>query len=581
MRACVRAFKSGGMRTADKVWLIRSISVVVIVVSLSLVLLRKVLTESAFDVKLNINGKIIHVSSKVSDWPSGSAIDEPTGVVPSDKSPWVDPSGEDTDEQGIEPYGSKEDLDEHDIEPYGTEEHVETPIDDYHVVNETLQQTVDETPSVLPEAFNEELQAQQEMLNEVMASHDNPNVPLCHDWDDPELGRRFVSECSFYLKDLQSWEDEANASEWQIHAWQQASGAADRLAGLVSAFHGAARTKKKFDVHWEDIDAVFQPSCYLKNIMSIPKSKTLAPPKNACTRNSCKVAWGVKKDGNGELCVNSDTHLLDPLFEIRGCLTEDRCKGIKNWNGGTANLANSVGCPLRLMFEPRPDFLDHPVSFFMDGKIHDSSLRELVKLTKQFKTIALHYRAGDEVLVEHGKQKKVGNKWIDSNECMELVDKYVNFHGAEKGDNRPVKWIIASDDPGVRHFMENKHPDKVIMLMAPPEHLDLGKLKDHRQSTINVFSEWYLLSQADELVANKVKWAPISGFSKFARLYSLNTQYFAITHKTYGKCVRLEIESGGNIDFDRSKKSTTGFSSPSCKPNFKFSDWKKNMPFLP
>jgi len=226
---------------------------------------------------------------------------------------------------------------------------------------------------------------------------------------------------------------------------------------------------------------------------------------------------------------------------IRGCASPQRCNNIDDWMGEPSTMVETSGCPLRMFFEPRASFLEHQVQYFAEGEVHTAALQDLVRYVRKFKTIALHYRTGDSAMTKKEIHGISHTKLQWTNNCLGTVDSFI---ASRDSDTRPVRWIIASDNERLRDYFRLHFPEKTIILMAPPEHIAKTHSNDPRQVMINTMSEFYLLSQADELVTWVSKMR-MSAFSKFAWLYGLKSQYYAIRFR--GKsCHLMEATYDGN-----------------------------------
>jgi hypothetical protein len=202
------------------------------------------------------------------------------------------------------------------------------------------------------------------------------------------------------------------------------------------------------------------------------------------------------------------------------------------------SLVETVGCPLRLMFEMTELLHDWPVRWFADGKEHEGPVRELAAYLLSQRVIALHVREGDEKLLhqirdpsETGHQE--GKAW----NCLKQVESDMaaadrsRAAGAE-ADTRPVKWLVSSDTVGIRAWFRKAHPERLVMLLERPMHIDKSKSRMANQAaaTMNTFAEWYAISLASELIASSSGlWTHRpSAFSESAWLWSLRDEHYKL-----------------------------------------------------
>eukprot|EP00514_Thraustochytrium_sp_LLF1b_P011397 CAMPEP_0184559318 /NCGR_PEP_ID=MMETSP0199_2-20130426/46367_1 /TAXON_ID=1112570 /ORGANISM="Thraustochytrium sp., Strain LLF1b" /LENGTH=549 /DNA_ID=CAMNT_0026956605 /DNA_START=215 /DNA_END=1864 /DNA_ORIENTATION=+ len=387
------------------------------------------------------------------------------------------------------------------------------------------------------------------------------SVVQCHVFPDEESKERLVSACSNYLYEFEEWRRAVKRSPKTVVAWQQRSGTGDRLAGLMSAFHYALSTRRKLEIEWDGLGAVFEIPCYLQDLVSI-RSDSNATRPNALKTDKCHMRSCVGATLTKDTCKADVAHLIDPLHIIRGCTSSARCKALDSWHGHTSTLAHTAGCPIALMFAPSQQIMDSQVRYSIAGTNATSTLRALLNRVKGFRTIGLHFRTGDSSLLdqdedlakEHGpskldvqvngishyKQQRMMN-------CLHHVGEYVAngpLGPGETEEARAVKWVIASDNERLRNYFRREHSDKTIVLSAPPAHIDAPSPEDVERVLSNTIAEFLLLGQTDELVVWQSRMRA-SSFSKFARLYSLRSQYYAILFQKRS-CHRLEMVYDGN-----------------------------------
>lgn len=391
------------------------------------------------------------------------------------------------------------------------------------------------------------------------------------------LDERVLQTCNYYADRLPDWLA-ASLSKEPIVAWQQRSGAGDRFAGLVGAFHYALNVQRPMQVKWNYLSLAFQVPCWMS---SLPSSKgennsgerledakgtglieflddesSEPPDKNehdpSCITSSCAAAMKRKSQ-----CTNSPLQLVDPPTSIRACASESRCRAINAWGGSKTSLVHSIGCPLALMLVPSRKLLDDKVQFYMNGQLHDQPLDEMLQRLDPFHIVALHFRQGDAALLQTKKFDaaafNASLKMAPAVSCMQQVTNYVQTRRARGGnaDNKPVKWVIASDNRLVRDYFIDAFPDKVIMLHAPPRHLSKTRPKTstrREKLTLDTFAEWLLLARSDELLAN-VGPHGVSAFSKLSRLWALKSRYYQVGTDVRDKqhCFQKEFVMGGNL----------------------------------
>mmetsp|Transcript_15004 Transcript_15004/g.17549 ORF Transcript_15004/g.17549 Transcript_15004/m.17549 type:complete len:236 (-) Transcript_15004:245-952(-) len=210
------------------------------------------------------------------------------------------------------------------------------------------------------------------------------------------------------------------------------------------------------------------------------------------------------------------------------------------------------------MFQPTEEFMNHEISWYIDGKTVNGTLSEVVQEMKQYETIALHLRLGDTFMKhsvdgdpENGKERNAIKK---SEFCMAKVDKYVvnKTSSRSSGKSKPIKWIIASDDVRIRNYFTEEHPEKVVILQSRPRHVT--SLREKKMgvegaiaSTRDLFAEWYLLGVADHMVTNNAHNFGTSAFSRSAWIYNLKSQYYEIVLSHPGNCKMKEYKYQGAV----------------------------------
>jgi hypothetical protein len=361
---------------------------------------------------------------------------------------------------------------------------------------------------------------------------------------DPGVSERLAKRCGHYVARLPEWRERALGPDARtVVSFSQRSGLGDRLAGIVSQFHAALAGGARMETKWYSNEALTH-SCLVDGIFLgvDPTDRNRGPQSRegqACASPSCNAArYGLPCRQTPQLNVS----LVDPLKGIRACTSASLCNSLSadsmSRNQSGFSLVETVGCPMRLMFEVTELLQDWPVRWFADEQEHEGTVREFAAYLLSQRVIALHVREGDTKLLhnrdhpsETGHQE--GKAW----KCLTQVESDMaaadrrRAVGAE-ADTRPIKWLVASDTVGMRDWFLKMHPQRLIMLLEPPVHIDLSRKTNQTASTMNMntFAEWYAISLARELVSSTSGfWTTRpSAFSESAWLWSLRDEHYKL-----------------------------------------------------
>lgn len=417
------------------------------------------------------------------------------------------------------------------------------------------------------------------------------------------FGDVFRQQCGWWMKAIRNWKVGVSDSyqtasvasqlaDGKLYAQQERSGVGDRMAGIMGAFYFALQRKVRLEVRWTLINEVFQPSCLVDQYISASNissadSETLSDDGvRASHVNSSSTFFSLLGDSPPKHSANAcehasyyscsyKEHLSDHCHNYnRACMAKTMCNRLVRstpLSTESITMTNVIGCPLRALLQPRSDFFDHEVSWFVDGSHQHGTLRTLVQLIKtSYLTIAIHIRMGDKYMHEnHFKGDPDTNTELSilsrTEECVHVVEQYLAalyettvLRGRQQPQSiKPVKWLIASDDVRIRNYFQERFPSKVILLSTKPHHVSSIKRDDASvkvQEVRDLFAEWYLIGQADELITNRAHRFGVSAFSRSARIYHLKSQYFGVEAKnprikykgTSQICRRREFQYQGN-----------------------------------
>mmetsp|Transcript_541 Transcript_541/g.678 ORF Transcript_541/g.678 Transcript_541/m.678 type:complete len:542 (-) Transcript_541:316-1941(-) len=369
---------------------------------------------------------------------------------------------------------------------------------------------------------------------------------------DDQFGQKLTQTCGYWLDQVDTWKMKAKRNNYQkrFYAHQQRSGTGDRLAGALTALNHAMTRGEILDVAWTKLYTVFKPSFFVAN----------DPPLINYLENAKSLKIGSCKAASYYKC-SYEFHKSDrcPVYN-RACTQEKNCEELVDRYGSSLNMAHVLGCQMRLMFQPTKKFMNHNVSLFVNNTVISGPLVELISDIKQkYETIAVHLRLGDYYMrgsidgdpVE-GKEFKVARV---SKECIDKVDAFVSnkTSSPSTGNRKPVRWIIASDDPRIRNHFKEKFPHKVITLESKPMHVSRINTKsgDEKatENMYNLFAEWFLLGVADHMVTNNAHNFGVSAFSRSAWIYNLKSQYYEVDleHSNYN-CKKKEYRYQGAVN---------------------------------
>jgi hypothetical protein len=379
---------------------------------------------------------------------------------------------------------------------------------------------------------------------------------------DPGVSQRLAERCGDYVARLPAWRGSAlGPGARTVVSFSQKSGLGDRLAGIVSQFHAALAGSARMETKWYSNEALTH-SCLVDGIFLgvDPTDRHLGPQlreEQTCASASCDAArFGLPCRETPQLNVS----LVDPLKSIRACAPGSLCKRLladsmaRKQRG--FSLVETVGCPLRLMFEVTELLQDWPVRWFADEQEHEGPVRELAAYLLSQRVIALHVREGDEKLVHSRDPSETGHQEGKAWKCLKQVESDMaaadssRAVGAE-ADTRPIKWLVSSDTVGMREWFLKAHPQRLIMLLEPPVHIDKSRKGNQAAATMNTFAEWYAISLARELVASSSGlWTHRpSAFSESAWLWSLRDEHYKLIlghgGGSKGGCYRTAFKYSG------------------------------------
>ena len=210
-------------------------------------------------------------------------------------------------------------------------------------------------------------------------------------------------------------------------------------------------------------------------------------------------------------------------------------------------MAHIVGCPLRMMFAPRPSFLEFPISWFIDGAEVNGTLRELVDTMKQYNVVAVHGRMGDGAF--RFDEARARQKYKPVVTDFAMCANWVNGYYKRSNSTKKTKFLVASDAAAMRNTFKKRFPKKTIAISMRPTHI----VKSHKlRSNVHkikllkqLFAEWYAIGKADQLITNVGHSFGVSSFSRSAWLYNLKSQYIELRFN--GRfCFLREFTNDGN-----------------------------------
>mmetsp|Transcript_9657 Transcript_9657/g.12622 ORF Transcript_9657/g.12622 Transcript_9657/m.12622 type:complete len:494 (-) Transcript_9657:53-1534(-) len=371
---------------------------------------------------------------------------------------------------------------------------------------------------------------------------------------DPEFEQRFRDKCGYWIKKVTKWKQlMAKKKKFpKFYAHQERSGTGDRLAGSMTAFSTAMKTQNYLELRWTNIDKVFKPSCLLNN-----EYDSQNRPLVVLNGTRKRLGSGTCRLGTWYQC-KIVRHNRDrcPVYN-RACLDQSSCGELVDTYGKQLNMGNVIGCPIRILFQPKLEFLNHEVSWDIDNRTVNGTLAELVAVMKKYETIAMHLRLGDALMskkVEGLPNSSHENSVVKhSQNCANMVDSHISSVKPVR-TKKEIKWIVASDDQRVRNYYRESFPGKVIILKSRPRHVQIvRKIAQEEgaeaglEAIRDLFAEWYIIGKADHLISNKAHKFGVSAFSRSAWTYNLKSQYYEVTsNHPATNCRRKEFYYHGN-----------------------------------
>lgn len=296
----------------------------------------------------------------------------------------------------------------------------------------------------------------------------------------------------------------------------------------------------RLEIHMPALANVFQPVDALRDVVTFVEPA--AREGSRCNRQMPLVMR--HKRGYCELAA-SQPGSCGIVKYARACMRPEICNELAEMYGAEMSAVHSMGCPLSMIFQFKPEFLETNVAIFIGGAAQEMTILEARARLQKFALIALHVRTEDESFRRPTSRLQPRYKGLVKEfvSCAKGVEEKLRKTGKE------VKWLVASDNEGVRAYFREAFPNKVISLLAKPQHLLKTGTSD---SVVKIMAEWFMLAQADEIVLNTYQdTSRLSAFSKFAWLIARKSAIHVAHVETkagriYPACMRRDIHYGGN-----------------------------------
>jgi hypothetical protein len=263
----------------------------------------------------------------------------------------------------------------------------------------------------------------------------------------------------------------------------------------------------------------------------------------------------------------------------RLCFKDATCEYLQTTHGTDLSLATILGCPLRLMLEPRASFLRDNKIMFREGEsnLRSMSLREIeLNVFAKYHVVGLQIRLGDftfdkfnETEIVMLTNKRLARLWQTPVKCALTVQSHLEspHSGTVKrvgpflakqqpqpprGTRKPVRFFVMSDSKPISDAVLSLLGDLVLRVDLPPAHVEFAQ--DRSMAMRNTLMEWYLLSLCDDLVASTTVLVPAEHINQY-RVSALATTawVFGLKHLFYdGSTCELKtlptVEPLSNLD---------------------------------
>ena len=390
---------------------------------------------------------------------------------------------------------------------------------------------------------------------------------------DQDLDDKFDEMCgAFWSGHVAQWVKKIAANKRKdgpLRAIQRRSGAGDRMSGLVTALMTSVQKGKRLSVHWKNLDGAFTTSSKLRELsealdvnMSEPlveiSGAAASMPYRACYQRSFYECSPV---------AHSQDHC--PIY-LRSCVGSQSCNKLKEIHEKRIKMAHVLGCALRVMMSPTMELMHHEISWFIDGKVVNGTVLDLVHVLKRFHVVSVHIRRGDGAF-KGGSAKYLKPLERDLTQCVKQVEEQTFGSGttsssskSSKGDEdehgetekevkKETRWFMASDDPNLKAYFREEFPNKTIQLLFRPHHMDyikrIKRKSAERDELKNLFSEWFLLGRGDELITNDAHpHFGVSSFSRTAWLYNLKSDFYILKDYDRKFCIKRAFKYKGNVN---------------------------------
>ena len=234
---------------------------------------------------------------------------------------------------------------------------------------------------------------------------------------DRALDAQMDKQCRFWKVEFNKWKDKflsSGAGLKPLEALQRRSGTGDRLSGLLTAISYAMADGARLKIFWKNLDAVFQVSNEAvvngTNLVEVTGSSGGPALSSSC------------RDAAYYSCKRR-THERDscPVYN-RACMTNARCRRMITFLSDTPNIAQVVGCPLKLLLAPSKELLDFKATWLVDGEEKNYTVRELDGILQGYNTISIHARLGDLAFQGTRKVSKTFKRKLIK--CAETADTF-------------------------------------------------------------------------------------------------------------------------------------------------------------
>ena len=351
------------------------------------------------------------------------------------------------------------------------------------------------------------------------------------------LTDKFLDRCGIWINATANWLSQPTSDQAVFQCADLATdslvcggGLGDRLASLVSAFNVAMHERRAYRVSlWPGIANHFE-SCLLNfSVAGRWNDPVDTLPNPHCKPSIIHTCRNMFDSNSNCTMSNSGSRFISPN---RLCTPPAFCQNLR-MRLPDVNVADSFGCPLRLVMAPQLDFLSKLKFDFRDGnQVASKTISEIQSLLNQYFVIAVHLRLGDFAFRRERKSRKTGQAfndvWQNPLRCAQTLEAYLvdgprsssqsqlaptwnltldEFKGPGKRiAGKEVKWMIFTDNDLVRDLTLDLLQDRIVRFEQEPEHLHFlhpSKLKNEtmlRRIEQQLWAEWYVLGLADKLI---------------------------------------------------------------------------------